>query len=171
MACGKCAGACGRVIYTWHLPKKCAHWPLDNAHSLILALFSGKKELIYQNSLEHNGRIFCCLSGYSHCMGSQTGSTFLLALLGNFLCGSTQNGVFVMEAFLLYKRNMEYNSCNPISLTALFTHPFFEVIVHDSLSLGCFPIVYFCSKDAGKSHKDVFSHPEFMSSVAAKHRK
>lgn len=137
MACGKCAGACGRAVYTWHLLKKCAHWPLDNAHSLILALFSGKRELIYENSLEHNGRIFCCLSGYSHYMGSQTGpnggrllfetrtgSTFLLALLGNFLCGSSQNGVFVMEAFLLYKRNMEYNSCNPISLTALFTHPF-----------------------------------------------
>lgn len=51
MACGKCAGACGRAIYTWHLLKKCAHWPLDNAHSLILALFSGKRELILWSTM------------------------------------------------------------------------------------------------------------------------
>lgn len=36
--------ALGRAIYTWHLLSKCAHWPLDNAHSLTFSgLFSWRK--------------------------------------------------------------------------------------------------------------------------------
>lgn len=66
---GRGTGAHVRAIYTWHLLTKCAHWPLDNAHSLAFSgffFFPGENWLIYQNSLErHSAGIFSRFSEYS----------------------------------------------------------------------------------------------------------
>lgn len=61
-------GVLGRVIYTWHLLTKCAHWSVNNAHSLTFSgpLFLREKGRIYQNFLQHHSSVIvCCFSGYT----------------------------------------------------------------------------------------------------------